>query len=126
MRAELPKLSMGHETFIHSFIQLDASAKDINPCQPGQSAQVDMVRDILQFFKFSEYPQTTLHPVYNSVVNSLPNDKIPEWSKLKPLADDEKYKCGREKEICFGRDRKHCGKRIKCWLPAFYPFPTMF
>ena len=21
---------------------------------------------------------------------------------------------------------KHCGKRIKCWLPAFSPFPTMF
>ena len=23
-------------------------------------------------------------------------------------------------------DRKHCGKRRKCWLPAFSPFPTMF
>ena len=22
--------------------------------------------------------------------------------------------------------RKHCGKRRKCWLPAFSPFPTMF
>ena len=21
---------------------------------------------------------------------------------------------------------KHCGKRRKCWLPAFSPFPTMF
>ena len=23
-------------------------------------------------------------------------------------------------------DRKHCGKKRKCWLPAFSPFPTMF
>ena len=22
--------------------------------------------------------------------------------------------------------RKYCGKRRKCWLPAFSPFPTMF
>ena len=26
----------------------------------------------------------------------------------------------------FDRVEKHCGKRMKCWLPAFYPFPTMF
>ena len=25
-----------------------------------------------------------------------------------------------------GKDRKQCGKRRKCWLPAFSPFPTMF
>ena len=24
------------------------------------------------------------------------------------------------------KDRKHCGKRRKCWLPAFSSFPTMF
>ena len=22
-------------------------------------------------------------------------------------------------EICFGKGRKHCGKRKKCWFPAF-------
>ena len=22
--------------------------------------------------------------------------------------------------------RKHCGKRRKCWIPAFSPFPAMF
>ena len=27
------------------------------------------------------------------------------------------------KEEGFG---KHCGKRRKCWLPAFSPFPTVF
>ena len=29
-------------------------------------------------------------------------------------------------EICLGKVRKHRGKRRKCWLPAFSPFPTMF
>ena len=24
------------------------------------------------------------------------------------------------------KSRKHCGKRRKCWLPAFSPSPTMF
>ena len=26
----------------------------------------------------------------------------------------------------FGKGRKRCGKRRKCWLPTFSPFPTMF
>ena len=29
-------------------------------------------------------------------------------------------------EILLGMGRKYCGKRRKCWLPAFSPFPTMF
>ena len=31
-----------------------------------------------------------------------------------------------EKLICFGKGRKQFGKRRKCWLPAFSPFPKMF
>ena len=26
----------------------------------------------------------------------------------------------------FDRVEKHCGKKRKCWLPAFSPFTTMF
>ena len=26
----------------------------------------------------------------------------------------------------FGMGRKQCGKKIKCWFPAFSPFATMF
>ena len=33
---------------------------------------------------------------------------------------------GKEIEIWFEKGRKHCGKRRKCWLPAFSPFPMMF
>ena len=29
-------------------------------------------------------------------------------------------------ETCFGTGRKHCGKKRKCWLPAFSPFPARF
>ena len=29
-------------------------------------------------------------------------------------------------EIHFGMCRQHCGKRRKCWLPAFSPFPILF
>ena len=29
-------------------------------------------------------------------------------------------------EICFGKVRKHCGKRRKCCLLGISPFPTMF
>ena len=32
----------------------------------------------------------------------------------------------RKNENCFWKCTKHCGKRRKCWLPAFSPFPTMF
>ena len=35
-------------------------------------------------------------------------------------------KCDGKLEISFGLGRKHCGKRRKCWLPAFSLFPTMF
>ena len=35
-------------------------------------------------------------------------------------------KCDSKVEICFVKSEKHCGKRRKCWLPAFSSFPTMF
>ena len=59
-----------------------------------------------------------------SRLNCLPNNKILDWSKLKGFADD-KVKVA-EVEICIEKGRKQCGKRRKCWLPAFSPFPTMF
>ena len=43
-------------------------------------------------------------------INSLPKDKILDWSKVKGLADDKK-KCDSKIEICVWNGRKHCGKR---------------
>ena len=48
-----------------------------------------------------------------------------DLSKLKTFADD-KINLTEKTEICFGKGRKHCWKRRKCWLPAFSPYPTMF
>ena len=35
-------------------------------------------------------------------------------------------KCNLKVELLFGIGRKHYGRRRKCWLPAFPPFPTVF
>ena len=94
-------------------------------------------------------------------VNSLPNDKILDWSKLKAFANDilklakrmvfvsdrvenivgkgenagyiksqsicrRQNKCNLTTDVLFWMDRIHCGKRRKCWLPAFSPFVAMF
>ena len=60
--------------------------------------------------------------------DSLPNDKILNWFKLKAFADDKinvtqilKFVLKVVENIV----RKHCGKRRKCWLPAFSPFLTI-
>ena len=58
-------------------------------------------------------------------LNSLPSEKILAWSKLKAFADN-KLNFGWKLGIRFSKGRTHCGKRRKCWLPAFSPFPTMF
>ena len=55
---------------------------------------------------------------------SLPNDKNLDWSKLKVFADDTIKMTNIT--VSFGKVGKHCGKRRKCWLPAFSPFPTIF
>ena len=46
-------------------------------------------------------------------------------TKLKPSADD-KSNVAKNGNICLCQSRKHCGKRRKCWLPVFSPFPTVF
>ena len=38
---------------------------------------------------------------------------------------DNKINLNEKLETCFGKDRKHCVKRRKCWSPVFSPFPTM-
>ena len=58
---------------------------------------------------------------------SLPNDKILDLSKLKANADDKILVNVIEKlKPDFRREENIVGKREKCWLPAFSPFPTMF
>ena len=49
------------------------------------------------------------------------NNKIVDWSKLKAFADE---KMNVAEMMVSLSDRSYCGKRRKCWLPAFSPFPT--
>ena len=51
-------------------------------------------------------------------VNYLANNKILRLVKIQSICTWQN-KCEWKIEICFGMDRKHCGKRRKCWLPAF-------
>ena len=57
--------------------------------------------------------------------NCLPNDEFIDWSKLKALAYN-RINVTEKLKNCFGKSRKHDGKRRKCWLKAFSPFPIMF
>ena len=63
---------------------------------------------------------------HNSDFNSVPNNKLLDFYKLKAFADDKiQNKCNPNIKTCFEKDRKHCWKRRKCWLPAF-SLPTLF
>ena len=60
--------------------------------------------------------------------NTISSEYTQIFHKQQNLSLDQnrrKHKCDGKIEICFGKGRKHCGKRRKCWLPAFSPFPTM-
>ena len=38
----------------------------------------------------------------------------------------QQNKCESKIDTCSWKGTKHFGKRRKCWLPAFSPFPKMF
>ena len=58
-------------------------------------------------------------------LNPLPKNKILDRSNSKAFVDDKTH-LSQKLEFDFGKGRKHCGKRRKCWLPAFSSFPTIF
>ena len=62
--------------------------------------------------------------IWTPSLKSLRNDKILDWTKLKAVADD-KLNFAKMIISLFGKVEKHCGKRTKCWLPAFSPLATM-
>ena len=60
---------------------------------------------------------------------SIIHETLYQTTKFKPVLIESicrrQIKCESKNEICFGKGRKHCGKRRKSWLPAFSPFPTL-
>ena len=69
--------------------------------------------------------QMTNYSKHLICLTSLPNDKIFDLSKLKAFADN-KIIVTQKLKFALWWGRKHCGKRRKCWLPAFSPFSTIF
>ena len=59
------------------------------------------------------------------LLNSLPNDKIFDWSKLKTFADDI-IKKPKMMIFVFDRIENVAGEMPKSWLPAFSPFSSIF
>ena len=58
-------------------------------------------------------------------IETLPNDKILDWTKLKAFADDIKNMTEKLKFVV-RRVEKHCGKGQNASLPAFFPIPSVF
>ena len=70
---------------------------------------------------------SNLEPLSYKYGASLLNNKILDLSKLKANADDKILVNAIEKlKPDFRRVENMVGKKRKCWLPAFSPFPTMF
>ena len=59
--------------------------------------------------------------IQNSILLSTTGDKILDLSKMKVFAAN-KMKVTQNFKFGLGRVQKHCGKRRKCWFPAFSPF----
>ena len=80
------------------------------------------------YFSPDYFCQTLLrwarHSCYN---NSLLFTKQQNFKLVNIESICRQYdKCDQKIEICVWKGRKHWGKRRKCWLPAFSPFPTVF
>ena len=58
-------------------------------------------------------------------INHLPNDKILDKSKLTAFADDKSNVVEMTSSL-FDRIENIVGKRRRCWLPEFSPFPAVF
>ena len=60
-----------------------------------------------------------------NIFNSLRNGRVLHLSNLKAFADN-KLNVAQMMEYVAERVKKKCGKRRKCRLAVFYPFPTIF
>ena len=96
---------------IHAFLGFTSTRLGSEVSHPGtlpRKNPEDLVRlepriPGLRVKHFTTEPRGTLSPWWNST----------QGHSLKP-------------DFCFWKSKKHCGKRRKCWLPAFSHFPTMF
>ena len=91
----------------------------------GQIARYEQFLLFPLCFQKAYFPGASKGVIVWEWVNSLPNENFLDLSKLKAFADTNTNVTGKLK-ICLWKSRKHCGKRRKCWLPAFSPFHIWF
>ena len=84
-----------------------------NTVGEGEIARYEQFLLFPQCFQKACFPGASNRIIVWEWINSLPNDKFLDWTKLKAFADD-KIKSKLTKEIRFGMGRKHCEKRRKC------------
>ena len=97
----------------------------------GENADYQHFLSFLQCFQMpSSSVKVVIIYIYillfpKSLINTLPDDKILGYSKLKGFAV-EKRDIAQITILVLDGGRKHYGNRRKCRLPAFLPFLTTF
>ena len=79
----------------------------------------------LQYFQRALYPWSSKIGIVSKRVNSLQNDKIQEWSKLKAPAD-KKINATEKSKFVSQRVENIVRKGENAGYQTFSPFPTMF
>ena len=74
-------------------------------------------------FSKASFPDTSKGVILWKWVNSLPNDKTLDLTKVNAFADD-KFNMARMTVSLFDEYKTLWEKEKKCWLTAFSPFPT--
>ena len=77
--------------------------------------QLDLVCAALSFISVGETPSNIIKRSFTKRQNF----------RLVQIESKQQKNCDCKIEIRFEKGRKHFGKRRKCLLPAFSPFPTM-
>ena len=80
---------------------------------------------VASIFSLSRNSSKSLYPQVRLKSALYGSDKILAWSTLKAFADD-KIDVVKMMISLLDRVENTVGKREKCWLPAFSPFPTVF
>ena len=112
-------LKMSNFTFFHIVFYAICILKSFN-------SHISVV--VRKFFQFGMASKWCIREWINQMlfmVNSLPNDKILDMTKLKAFTDN-KINVAQIMISVFDRVENIVEKRRKCWLTAFSPFTTMF
>ena len=118
-----------NEEFADNNFKFDKNGRKLskqveNTVGKGEIARYEQFLLFPQCFQKASFPEASKSVIVWEWVKPLPNNKFLNMTKLKAFADNKLIVAKITISLC---DRaKNTGKRIKCWLPAFYSFPTVF